>query len=58
MTRDEFRAKLLRIVDGLLARTWVVTGENRLLLQMLRSVVLSATDGDLDRWQNLYPQGD
>lgn len=55
LTREGFRQKILTDIDALLARTWVVTGDNRKLLQMARSIVASATEAELDRMMALYP---
>lgn len=57
LTNEELRRKLTEGIDSLLARIFLITGENRLLLTALRSYTNVMPTSELEKIQVYLPKG-
>ena len=52
---EEFRQKMLGLIDDALSHQLLVTGEKRALLLAVRQYVMLMTEEELRKLQSLYP---
>ncbi len=57
MTAEELRQKLMSRIDALLARTFLVYGQDRLLLTALRAYVSVVSEDELKKILAYMPKG-
>lgn len=55
MTVEEFRRSVLSLIDDALGRSWIVRGDNRRLLQALRTYIPTAPDAELEKLMLALP---
>ncbi len=56
MTNEGLRNMLMRRIDSLLARTFLVWGDDRALLSALRGYATAMSEADLDRLKSFFPK--